>query len=78
MSLVCDDVPAGVENLASDALTLYSENGILYIGSPTPQQVNIYAADGHMVNRMLLHEGTNTVALPQGLYLVGRQKVVVY
>lgn len=78
VSLVCDDVPAGVENLASDALTLYSENGILYIGSPTPQQVNIYAADGHMVNRMLLHEGTNTVALPQGLYLVGRQKVVVY
>lgn len=78
VSLICEDVPAATDNLQSTALVLYSENSVLYINSPIVQQVDIYAADGHLVSRMSLQEGANSIRLPQGLYLVGRQKAVVY
>lgn len=78
ISLLCEDIPSAVENTPSADLIMYSEQGTLYIRSSTDQQVSIYAADGRRITQMHLQTGMNSIALPQGLYLVGHQKAVVY
>ena len=67
----------GIHNVESNLL-LYTEQGTLYIGSETAQHVNIYSVDGSLVQSLDLQAGITTVHLPQGFYMVGNQKVVLW
>ena len=71
------DQPQGIHNVESNLL-LYTEQGTLYIGSETAQHVNIYSVDGSLVQSLDLQAGITTVNLPQGFYMVGNQKVVLW
>ena len=71
------DQPQGIHE-AESSLLLYTEQGTLYIGSETAQHVNIYSVDGSLVQSLDLQAGITTVNLPQGFYMVGNQKVVLW
>ena len=71
------DQPQGIHNVESNLL-LYTEQGTLYIGSETAQHVCIYSVDGSLVQSLDLQAGITTVHLPQGFYMVGNQKVVLW
>ena len=71
------DQPHGIHE-AESSLLLYTEQGTLYIGSETAQHVNIYSVDGSLVQSLDLQAGITTVHLPQGFYMVGNQKVVLW
>ena len=70
------DQPTGIH--VESNLLLYTEQGTLYIGSETAQHVNIYSVDGSLVQSLDLQAGITTVNLPQGFYMVGNQKVVLW
>ncbi|MGC9151597.1 MAG: T9SS type A sorting domain-containing protein [Microbacter sp.] len=48
----------------------YAIQGILFINTSQPKPVYIYSATGSLVRTFMSNSGTNTVSLPQGLYLV--------
>ena len=48
------------------------------ITSLKAQDVRIYSVDGRLVSSMRVKEGTTTVALPAGMYIVNGTKVLVY
>jgi hypothetical protein len=56
----------------------YSENGILHIESNRTQQINIFAIDGRMIKTLQIVSGENQIALPKGIYIIEKQKVIVY
>ncbi len=52
--------------------------GKITIVTDTPASVAIYALTGAQVRQLDLVEGTNIVELPAGIYVINRQKVVVF
>jgi hypothetical protein len=48
----------------------YAIQGVLFINTNQPETVYIYSATGSVVRSFMSNSGTNTVSLPQGLYLV--------
>jgi hypothetical protein len=58
-------------------LRYYSENGVLYIFSSKTQNLNIYGIDGRLCKKAELSAGENSIALPRGVYIVDKQKVVL-
>ena len=54
----------------STAKNIWSEAGNLYIRIDQPSIVRIYLVDGRLVQQISLSEGTKSISLPSGFYLV--------
>ena len=61
----------------ADQLVVTSTSTGINIVAPTAQVVSIYGIDGTLVRTLSLVAGTTQLALPNGLYLVNNQKVMV-
>ncbi|MEG2179920.1 MAG: hypothetical protein RRZ66_05110 [Bacteroidales bacterium] len=63
-----------------DKIFAYASDGILYISTDTPGMVQVHhATTGIMVAEVYVSDNTATVnGLPKGIYLVNREKVVIY
>lgn len=59
-------------------LNLYVQDGMLYIGTDEDRRVDIYTVDGRLMQTVDAQAGITAVSLPQGFYIVGNQKVVVW
>lgn len=59
-------------------LNLYVQDGMLYIGTDEAQQVRIYTVDGRLLQTVDAQAGITAVPMPQGFYMVGNRKVVVW
>ncbi|MFA6872729.1 MAG: C10 family peptidase [Bacteroidaceae bacterium] len=60
-----------------DQLVITSTTTGISIVAPTAQRVSIYGIDGALVRTLSLVAGATELALPNGLYLVNNQKVMV-
>ena len=56
----------------------HQREGQVTIETAEAAHVAIYALTGAQVRQLNLVEGTNVVELPAGIYVIGRQKVVVF
>ena len=82
VTLLCQDVvPGGIEEAAySESPVRWSGvgHGALLVLSSVVCDMPLYAADGHLVRIIRLQQGENLVEnLPQGLYMLGHEKVIV-
>lgn len=59
-------------------LNLYVQDGMLYIGTDEDRRVDIYTVDGRLMQTVDAQAGITAVSLPQGFYIVGNQKVVMW
>ena len=75
---VPEDPETLVQKVEKDALIVYGGQGILHIFAPKPTQVIIYTISGQIIDRFEAAEGTNSITLPAGFYLVNGQKAVVH
>lgn len=57
--------------------TIYTTEGAAIIHSDKQQEINIFGIDGHKVYNGRLSEGVNTINLPQGIYILNNQKVII-
>ncbi len=79
VTLLCADMPSGLDDMQLNNLLLYCEGGVLYIESPVEQAMTLYAIDGRVVRHLNLTAGSNAVeGLQKGIYIGNGQKVVVY
>jgi len=60
---------------------LYSDNGILYIETPSPATVSVYNVTGRLSAQQKTETGLTSIPLPKGIYIVlindDAQKVIV-
>lgn len=71
-------VPTGIETptTTESNLKVYSDKGRLIIEAVKAERISVSTIDG-IVRMLKVVEGVNEFYLPQGLYIVDRQKVVV-
>ena len=78
-ALNAEEDPLAIETLtATDqySFTAVPVKGGVRITAPTPQNISIHSVSGTQVFRKVVF-GTQTVRLPQGIYIVGGKKVLV-
>lgn len=69
---------SGIKETTSDGLSIYSNEGILYINTPEAGSYLVYGIDGTIVRSLNLNEGYNTVSdLAKGVYIIDKQKIIV-
>ena len=75
-----DEGPAtGVENVdVANGMKIINGKGQVTIETTEAARVAVYALTGAQVRQLDLVEGTNVVELPAGIYVIGRQKVIVF
>lgn len=74
-----DEGPAtGIENVEVANMKIINGKGQVTIETTEAARVAVYALTGAQVRQLDLVEGTNVVELPAGIYVIGRQKVVVF
>lgn len=75
-----DEGPAtGVENVdVANGMKIINGKGQVTIETAEAARVAVYALTGAQVRQLDLVEGTNIVELPAGIYVIGRQKVIVF
>ena len=75
-----DEGPAtGVENVdVANGMKIINGKGQVTIETTEAARVAVYALTGAQVRQLDLVEGTNIVELPAGIYVIGRQKVIVF
>ena len=75
-----DEGPAtGVENVdVANGMKIINGKGQVTIETAEAARVAVYALTGAQVRQLDLVEGTNVVELPAGIYVIGRQKVIVF
>ncbi len=71
------DGSSGVGDLTANGINAYGTVGGLVIETDAPAQVNVHNMAGTVVARVNAAAGATRVELPRGIYLVGRNKVVV-
>lgn len=65
------DSASAVDGIASDAqLSITGGNGCIKISSSESLQIGIYSTDGALLNLVNVAEGTSTVNVPAGIYVV--------
>lgn len=70
---------AGIGSPMVEGMSIKSGSGCIVIESPVQCELGIYALDGRMVKMSQVAEGTTVVdGLQRGIYIVNRQKVIVY
>lgn len=70
--------PSGIEDVATNEMKVINGKGQVTIETAEAMPIAIYALTGAQVRQIELVEGTNTVELPAGIYLIGNKKVVVF
>ncbi|MEG1587348.1 MAG: DUF6383 domain-containing protein [Bacteroidales bacterium] len=77
--VITQNTETGIENnLADQNLTITAVAGGLEISSDTDTTLTICRINGQLIRQTAITTGKTTIALPQGIYLVNRTKVVVY
>jgi hypothetical protein len=62
----------------SNGLSIWSENGILYIKAAIEQTINIFSIDGRLALSVYLNEGMNVISnLSKGMYVSSNKKVII-
>ena len=73
-----EGVASGIEDVEANGMKISNGKGQVTIETAEAAHVAIYALTGAQVRQLNLTEGTNIVELPAGIYVIGRQKVVVF
>lgn len=73
-----EGVASGIETVEANGMKIINGKGQVTIETTEAAHVAIYALTGAQVRQIELVEGTNVVELPAGIYVIGRQKVVVF
>ena len=73
-----EGVASGIETVEANGMKIINGKGQVTIETAEAAHVAIYALTGAQVRQLNLTEGTNVVELPAGIYVIGRQKVVVF
>lgn len=73
-----EGVASGIEDVEANGMKIINGKGQVTIETADAAHVAIYALTGAQVRQLNLTEGTNIVELPAGIYVIGRQKVVVF
>ena len=70
-----DVTPTGIHNI--DATTVIRGGDMLYVESVTAQTLPIYSVDGRCIKTVNIQAGKNTIALPNGVYVVNNTKIMI-
>ena len=70
--------PSGIEDVATNEMKVINGKGLVTIETAEAMPIAIYALTGAQVRQIELVEGTNSIELPTGIYLIGNKKVVVF
>lgn len=73
-----EGVASGIETVEANGMKIINGKGQVTIETAEAARVAVYALTGAQVRQIELVEGTNVVELPAGIYVIGRQKVVVF
>lgn len=74
-----DGTITGISETTADCgLKAVGQKGAIVLNLSKQTEVSIHTLSGQLAYRQLLPAGTRRVALPQGCYVVNRQKVMVY
>lgn len=73
-----EGVASGIETVEANGMKIINGKGQVTIETAEAAHVAIYALTGAQVRQIELVEGINIVELPAGIYVIGRQKVVVF
>lgn len=73
-----EDPATGIENVEATNMKIINGKGQVTIETTEAARVAVYALTGAQVRQLDLVEGTNIVELPAGIYVIGRQKVIVF
>ena len=73
-----EGVASGIESVEAAGMKIINGKGQVTIETAEAARVAVYALTGAQVCQIELVEGTNVVELPAGIYVIGRQKVVVF
>lgn len=73
-----EGVASGIESVEAAGMKIINGKGQVTIETAEAARVAVYALTGAQVRQLDLVEGTNIVELPAGIYVIGRQKVVVF
>ena len=73
-----EGVASGIETVEANGMKIINGKGQVTIETAEAARVAVYALTGAQVRQLNLVEGTNVVELPAGIYVIGRQKVVVF
>lgn len=73
-----EGVVSGIESVEANGMKIINGKGQVTIETAEAARVAVYALTGAQVRQLDLVEGTNVVELPAGIYVIGRQKVVVF
>lgn len=73
-----EGVASGIESVEAAGMKIINGKGQVTIETAEAARVAVYALTGAQVCQIELVEGTNIVELPAGIYVIGRQKVVVF
>lgn len=73
-----EGVASGIETVEANGMKIINGKGQVTIETAEAARVAVYALTGAQVCQIELVEGTNVVDLPAGIYVIGRQKVVVF
>ena len=64
-------------NALQGGIRISGAEGAIVVETATAGEVSIYSLTGQMVQNISVSEGTNRIALPAGMYMVNRQKIIV-
>ena len=70
-----DVMPTGICDITQDASI--SGGKALYVEATQARTLSIYALDGRCVKALTLQPGLNTIPLPNGVYIVDNEKVMI-
>lgn len=73
-----EGIASGIATTEANGMKVINGKGEITIVTDTPASVAIYALTGAQVRQIELVEGDNVVTLPAGIYVINRQKVVVF
>jgi hypothetical protein len=74
---LAEKVPTDVNNITAGGIKVYGVTGAVIIKTPADAKVKIYNLLGRLVTVADARQGENRVELPQGIYIVERNKVIV-
>lgn len=73
-----EGIASGIATVEANDMKVINGKGEITIVTDAPASVAIYTLTGAQVRQIELVEGNNVVTLPAGIYVVNRQKVVVF
>ena len=73
-----EGIASGIATAEANGMKIINGKGQVTIETTEAARVAVYALTGAQVRQLDLVEGTNIVELPAGIYVIGRQKVIVF